>query len=90
VTKQEFIERVAAKSELSSRDATKAVEAFLATVTESLQLGVDITFVGFGKFWVQQRAAREAVNPNTREKLTIPAGRVPKYSAGAALKQAVK
>ena len=90
MNKQEFIDRVAAKTELSTRDATKAVEAFLTTVTESLQLGGDVTFVGFGKFSVQQRAAREAVNPNTREKLMIPAARVPKFSAGAALKQAVK
>jgi DNA-binding protein HU-beta len=90
VTKQEFIDRVAAKTELSTRDATKAVEAFIETVTETLRLGEDVAFVGFGKFSVQQRAAREAVNPSTREKITVSATKVPKFSPGTALKQAVK
>jgi DNA-binding protein HU-beta len=90
VTKQEFIDRVAAKTELSTRDATKAVEAFIETVTETLRLGEDVAFVGFGKFSVQQRAAREAVNPSTREKIKVSATKVPKFSPGTALKQAVK
>ena len=50
VTKQDFIDRVASKSDLSKRDASKAVDAFLDTVTESLRRGESITFTGFGKF----------------------------------------
>jgi DNA-binding protein HU-beta len=75
---------------LSKGDAARAVEAFLETVTESLHQGEEVVFVGFGKFSAPLRAAREAVNPSTRQKVLVPAAKVPKFSAGAALKQAVK
>jgi DNA-binding protein HU-beta len=91
VTKQEFVDQVAAKSGLSKRDAGKAVEAFLDSVTESLRRGDEVSFTGFGKFSTQQRAARQGVNPrNPSQKVTIPAARVPKFSAGSALKTAVR
>jgi DNA-binding protein HU-beta len=91
VTKQDFIDRVASKSDLSKRDASKAVDAFLDTVTESLRRGDSITFTGFGKFSTADRAARMGVNPrNPGEKVHIPASTVPKFSAGSTLKQAVK
>ena len=91
MTKQEFVDKVAGKTQLSKRDAAKAVEAFLETITETLKKGEDVAFTGFGKFSVQNRAARQGVNPrNPGEKVTIPAARVPKFSAGSSLKQAVK
>jgi len=91
VTKQEFVDKIAAKTDLSRRDAAKAVDAFLETVTDTLKGGEDITFTGFGKFSTQNRAARQGVNPrNPSQKVTIPAARVPKFSAGSTLKSAVK
>ncbi len=91
MTKQEFVDRLATKADLSRRDAAKAVDAFLDTVTETLRGGQDITFTGFGKFSTQRRAARQGVNPrNPSEKVTIPAATVPKFSAGSSLKTAVK
>ena len=91
MTKQEFVGKVATKSGLSARDAAKAVDAFLESVTETLKAGDAVTFTGFGKFSTSHRAAREGVNPrNPTEKVHIPAARVPKFSAGSALKSAVK
>lgn len=91
VTKQDFIDRVASKSDLSKRDAGKAVDAFLDVVTDSLKRGDQITFTGFGKFSTANRAARMGVNPrNPGQKVQIPASTVPKFSAGSSLKQAVK
>ena len=91
MTKQEFVAEVARRSQLTSRDAGKAVEAFLDTVTETLKRGGDISFTGFGKFTTQERAARTGVNPrDPSQKVEIPAARVPKFSAGSALKSAVK
>ena len=91
MTKQEFVDKIAAKTDLSRRDAAKAVDAFLETVTESLKGGQDITFTGFGKFSTQHRAARQGVNPrNPSEKVQIPAATVPRFSAGSSLKSAVK
>jgi DNA-binding protein HU-beta len=91
VTKQEFVDAVASKANLSRRDAGAAVDAVLETVTDTLKSGDSITFTGFGKFSTSQRAAREGVNPrNPSEKVHLPAARVPKFSAGSQLKQAVK
>ena len=91
MTKQEFVEQIASKTGLSSRDAGKAVDAFLESVTETLRSGQDVTFTGFGKFTTQRRAERQGVNPrNPSQKVTIPAATVPKFSAGSQLKQAVK
>jgi DNA-binding protein HU-beta len=91
VTKQEFVDQIASKTDLSRKDAAKAVDAFLETVTESLKRRQDVTFTGFGKFSTQNRAARQGVNPrNPSQKVTIPAATVPKFSAGSTLKSAVR
>jgi DNA-binding protein HU-beta len=91
VTKQEFVDAVASKANLSRRDAGAAVDAVLETVTDTLKSGDSITFTGFGKFSTSHRAAREGVNPrNPSQKVHIPAARVPKFSAGSQLKSAVK
>ena len=91
MTKQEFVAEVARRSQLTARDAGRAVDAFLETITDTLRGGGDVTFTGFGKFQTHQRAARTGVNPrNPSEKVNIPAARVPKFSAGSALKSAVK
>jgi DNA-binding protein HU-beta len=91
VTKQEFVDEVAQKSGLSRRDAGKAVDAFLDSITETLSRGGEVSFTGFGKFTTQRRAERQGVNPrNPTERVTIPASTVPKFSAGSQLKSAVR
>ena len=82
---------MARRSGLTARDAGKAVDAFLDTITDTLRGGGDVMFTGFGKFQTQERAARTGVNPRDPSvKVQIPAARVPKFSAGSALKSAVK
>ena len=91
MTKQEFVDTLASRAGITNRDAAKAVDAFLDTITDALRSGQDVTFTGFGKFSTQHRAARQGVNPrNPSEKVTIPAATVPKFSAGTGLKNAVK
>jgi DNA-binding protein HU-beta len=91
VTKQEFVDRVAAKAGLTKADAGKSVDAFLSTVEEVLKSRGQVNFTGFGKFSTAQRAARTGVNPrNPGEKVYIPAATVPKFTAGSALKSSVK
>jgi DNA-binding protein HU-beta len=90
VTKQEFVKAVAQRSGLADRDAQKAVDAFLDTITETLKGGGDVSFTGFGKFSAANRAARQGVNPRTGERVEIAATTVPKFSAGSQLKAAVK
>jgi DNA-binding protein HU-beta len=91
LTKQEFVNEVASKAGLSSRDAARAVDAFLDSVTDTLRGGGEVAFTGFGKFTTQHRKERQGVNPrNPSQKVTIPAATVPKFTAGSQLKQAVK
>jgi len=91
VTKSDFIDAVATKSNLSKKDAGAAVDAVLESVKDALAKGEDVVFTGFGKFSVQNRKARTGVNPrNPGQKVTIPASKVPKFSAGSQLKAAVK
>jgi DNA-binding protein HU-beta len=91
VTKQDFVGKVAQKSGLSNRDAAKAVDAFLDSITDALKQGDSVTFTGFGKFSTAHRKAREGVNPRQPgEKVQIPAANVPKFSAGSSLKSAVR
>jgi DNA-binding protein HU-beta len=90
VTKQEFVDQVADRAGLSKKDAADAVDAFLDTVEDALKRGSDVSFSGFGKFSVSQRSAREGRNPATGEKIQIAASRVPRFTAGAGLKKAVK
>jgi DNA-binding protein HU-beta len=90
VTKQEFVDSIADRAQLNKRDAAKAVDAFIDTITETLRHGGDVSFTGFGKFSTSNRAARQGVNPRTGERVQIAASRVPKFSAGSQLKSAVK
>jgi DNA-binding protein HU-beta len=90
VTKAEFVDRVAQESGLGKSEAGKAVDAVLDTISEVLSRGGEINFTGFGKFSVAERGARQGVNPQTGDRIEIAATRVPRFSAGSALKSAVK
>ena len=89
MTKAEFIDQVAEKASLSKKDASEAVDAVLSTIEDALKRGSEVTFSGFGKFSVSARGAREGRNPATGEKIQIKASKVPKFTAGAALKKSV-
>jgi DNA-binding protein HU-beta len=89
-TKSEFVDKVAASSGLSKKDAGAAVDAVIGTIEDELKSGGEVNFTGFGKFHVAERGQRQGVNPRTGERITIPGGKVPKFSAGAGLKSAVK
>jgi DNA-binding protein HU-beta len=90
VTKQEFVDRVATRADLNKNKASEAVDAVLDTIEEALRRGSDVSFTGFGKFSVAERGARQGVNPQTGERIQIAATRVPRFSAGSALKKSVK
>ena len=88
--KAEFVDEVARRAGISKHDADTAVNAFIETITDTLHEGGEISFTGFGKFSTSQRAARSGINPRTKAPLQIAATRVPKFSAGSGLKQAVR
>ncbi len=89
MNKTELVAAIAAKSELSKKDAEKALKAFTDVVTEELKAGNKIQLVGFGTFEVAKREAREGRNPQTGEPMPIPASLSPKFKAGKALKDEI-
>lgn len=89
MNKTELIAAVAEKAEISKKDAEKALKAFVDVITEELKKGEKIQLVGFGTFEVSERAEREGRNPQTKQTITIPASKAPKFKAGKALKDAI-
>ena len=89
MTKTELINEVANKTGLTKKDAEKAVSAVFEAITETLKKGDKVSLVGFGTFEVKERAAKEGINPRTKEKMPIPASKRPAFKAGKALKDAV-
>ena len=89
MNKTELIAAIAEKTELSRKDAEKALKAFTEVVVEELKKGEKIQLVGFGTFEVSERAAREGRNPQTGETMQIAASKSPKFKAGKALKDAI-
>ncbi len=89
MTKTDLINAVAEKAGLTKKDADKAVSAVIDAITDSLAKGEKIQLVGFGTFEVRERAAKEGINPATKQKMNIPAKKVPAFKAGKALKDVV-
>ncbi len=89
MNKSQFVEAIAKQTGLSKTDAAKAVNAYADVVKAALKKNDKVQLVGFGTFSVSKRAARDGRNPITGEKIKIKAANVPKFKAGAALKDAL-
>ncbi len=89
MNKSELVAAIAAKAEVSKKDAEKMLGAFTATVTDELKKGEKISLIGFGTFETRKRAAREGKNPQTGAVIKIAASVVPAFKAGKTLKDAV-
>lgn len=85
MNKTELIEKIASGSGLTKADAKKALDATVAAIKDALIAGDKIQLVGFGTFSVNERPAREGVNPHSGEKIQIAAKKVAKFKAGAEL-----
>ncbi|HIX03880.1 MAG TPA: HU family DNA-binding protein [Candidatus Odoribacter faecigallinarum] len=85
MNKAQLIDAIAEKAGLTKADSKKALEAFVATVGESLNAGDKVALVGFGTFSVSERSERTGRNPQTGKTITIPAKKVVKFKAGAEL-----
>ena len=89
MNKTELIEKIALGAGLSKTDAKKALDATTAAIKDTLVSGDKIQLVGFGTFSVNERPAREGINPATKEKIQIAAKKVAKFKAGAELADAL-
>lgn len=89
MNKSELIDQIAASAEISKAAAGRALDATVEAVKEALKKGDLVTLVGFGTFYVGERAARSGRNPRTGGTINIKAAKVPKFRAGKALKDSV-
>jgi nucleoid DNA-binding protein len=90
MNKQDVVEKIAKDTGLTKTNAAAAIDSLIDGITKSLKKGDSVSFVGFGTFKTSHRKARTARNPQTGAPINIPKRRVPRFSAGKALKQAVK
>lgn len=90
MNKADLVGKIAESAGVSKAVATKTLAAFTSNITKELKKGEKVTLVGFGTFSVSKRKARNGVNPQTKEKIKIKARKVPKFTCGKALKEAVK
>lgn len=90
MTKAELIDKVASGAGLSKVDASKVLDTTLNSIRGALKKGQKVTLVGFGTFSVVKRKSRKGRNPRTGDVITIPAAKVPKFTSGKALKDAVR
>jgi DNA-binding protein HU-beta len=88
-SKQEFINLVSKKLDRTKDESRKAVDAVFTVLEDILAKGESLGVVGFGRFHVADRVAREGRNPKTGEKMTIKASKSPKFTAGKLLKESV-
>jgi DNA-binding protein HU-beta len=90
MNKQEIVAKIAKDTGISKTNAAAALDSLIDGITRSLKKGDAVSFVGFGTFKTANRKARTARNPQTGATIKLPKRRVPRFSAGKALKQAVK
>ncbi len=90
INRETLVGAIVEKTDQTKKDVEAVLECFMDEITKQLQQGNKVTLTGFGTFKVSNRAAREGINPQTKAKIQIPAMTVPKFTAGKALKEAVK
>lgn len=90
INKDALIDTISVKTDLSKKDVEMVIDNMVDIITEQLRQGNKVTITGFGAFRVSKRESREGINPQTKQKITIPAMTLPKFTAGKSLKEAVK
>lgn len=90
MTKMELVDKMSSESGLTKADAGRALDSAIEAIKGALKKGQKVTLVGFGTFYVNKRKARKGRNPRTGQEIKIAAMKVPKFTAGKTLKDALK
>ena len=90
INKDELVDMIANKTDYTKKDIELIVDSIVDTIIDALHEDKKVTLAGFGTFQVSHRAAREGINPQTKERITIQAVSTPKFKAGKRLKEAVR
>lgn len=89
MNKSDLIDAIAASADISKASAGRALDATVESIKNALKKGDTVSLVGFGTFKVGERAARTGRNPRTGAEIKIKSAKIPKFSAGKGLKDAV-
>ena len=90
MNKEELVQEVSKKAKVTQKEAAEVINALMSTIEKTVAKGKKVTLVGFGTFETRERAAREGINPLTKEKIQIAACKVPAFKVGKAFKNMVK
>jgi DNA-binding protein HU-beta len=90
MTKAELIDKIASGTGLSKADASRSLDSTVNSIKAAMKKGQKVTLVGFGTFSVSKRKSRKGRNPRTGDIITIPAAKIPKFTAGKSLKDYIK
>jgi len=90
MNKAQLVDEVANQTGLAKKTSKEAVDAIISAITDSLAREEKVTLVDFGSFRIMDRKARKGVNPQTRQTITIPSKKVPKFRPGKGLREAVR
>ena len=90
MNKAELISAIAVKADVSKKDTAAVINAAIEVITKAMAKEDKVQIIGFGTFETRKRAERTSINPRTKEKVKVPASKVPAFKAGQALKNAVK
>jgi DNA-binding protein HU-beta len=89
MNKKQLIEQMVEHTDSPKSEAEKHLQAFTAIISEALKAGEEVQIPGFGKFYVRDQKAREGRNPQSGEKMKIPASKVPAFKASKSLKDSI-
>lgn len=90
MNKSELIEALSEETTFSKKDITKVLTAFTRIVERTLKTGNKVSLTGFGTYWISNRPERMGINPATKERIKLPAIRVPRFKPGKHLKEEVR
>ena len=90
MNKNELISELSEETAFSKKDISKMIASFTRVVERTLKKGEKVSIAGFGSYWVSRRPARIGINPATKERITLPAIRVPRFKPGKRLRDEVR
>lgn len=90
MNKTELINSLSEETTFSKKDVTRVLDSLTRIIERTLKKGEKVALTGFGTFTVNNRPARDGINPATKQKIKIPAVNVPKFKAGKGLREVVK
>ena len=90
MNKSELINSLSEETTFSKKDVVRVLDSLIRIIERTLRRGDKVSITGFGTYWVSKRPARKGINPATKQRIDLPAVRVPRFKPGKQLRQLVK